>query len=62
MVEADFGGLLTEATSAEHQIILANETTTVSTGTATSKLENKSSKAECTYHEREPGPYSRGWV
>ena len=34
MVESDFGGLLTEATSAEHEVIFSNKTTAISTGTA----------------------------
>ena len=34
MIESDLWGLLTEATSAKHQIILSNQTATISTGTA----------------------------
>ena len=34
VIESDLWGLLTEATSAKHQIILSDQTTTISTGTA----------------------------
>ena len=38
MNEANLRGLLTEATSAKEEIILSNETTAVTTSTATQKL------------------------
>ena len=56
MNKANLRGLLTEATSAEEEIVLSNETTTVTTSTAIqlhSKIKNN-------YQQREPGPYSRG--
>ena len=54
--ETNLGGLLTEAASAEDEIILSNETTAVTTSTA----KQISFYSQNTYQAREPGPYSRG--
>ena len=54
--ETNLGGLLTEAASAKEEVILSNETTAVTTGTATALNRTHQNK----YQAREPGPYSRG--
>ena len=54
--ETNLRGLFTEAASAEEEIILSNETTAVTTGTATALNRTHQNK----YQAREPGPYSRG--